>query len=211
MRIRALAAQSLLVLAFVLVALPADAQSCAAADAALGPSKSKGQLKAHFDKFADSTTLESNDQGYAFMGQGEIMKVSLVAKHAGQAASAMTAALHLHGIHDIGGRVKAGDTPDRFSDSSSAIVVADTSRFVLRGGGHHTTHNELNLIGPPTVDEDVYFPISPEQLLALAHTKDGGIRIGEFDMPMKGRISESADAVYRAVTCSLTTPAAGTQ
>jgi hypothetical protein len=211
MRNRARAAQSLLVLAFVLVALPARAQSCAAADTALGPSKSKGQLRSRYDKFADSTTLESNDQGYAFMGQGEVMKVSLVAKHAGQAAGAMTGAMHLHGTHMVAGRMKTGETPDRFSDSSSAIVVADTSRFALRAGGHRTAHHELNLIGPPTVDEDVYFVISPEQLLALAHAKGGGIRIGEFDMPMKEKISESADAVYRAVVCSSTPAAAGTR
>lgn len=211
MRNRAFAAQSLLVLAFVLVALPAGAQSCAVADAALGPSKSKGQLKSRYDKYADSTTLESSDQGYAFMGQGEIMKVSLVAKHASQATGAMTAAMHLQGTHNIAGRVKAGETPDRFSDSSSAIVVADTSRFALRASGHRSAHNELNLIGPPTIDEDVYFPISPQQLLALAHAKGGGIRIGEFDMPMKGKISEGADAVYRAVVCSTTPAGAGTR
>lgn len=191
-----------LLFAALLLAPSARAQSCPAADAALGAPKSKGQLKSSYDKFADTTTLQSKGQGYAFLAQEEVMDLSLVAKSAGRAPGAITAALHLKGTHQLDGRTQAAQTPDRFSDSSVAIVLADTARMSLRASRHTAARYQFNIIGPPSIEEDVYFPISLEQLAVLAHTRDGGIRIGEFDMPMKGKLVEGADAVYRAVACA---------
>ncbi|MBA2682977.1 MAG: hypothetical protein H0U66_00595 [Gemmatimonadaceae bacterium] len=189
-------------LLLALLSAASAAQSCPAADAALGAPKSKGQLKSSYDKFADTTTLQSKGQGYAFLAQEEVMDLSLVAKSKGQTPGAMTAALHLKGTHQLDGRTQAAQTPDRFSDSSVAIVLADTARMSLRATAHKAARYQFNIIGPPSIDEDVYFPITLEQLAVLAHARDGGIRIGEFDMPMKGKLIEGADAVYRVVACA---------
>jgi hypothetical protein len=194
-----------------LVAPAAATQSCPAADATLGPSKSKGHLRSSYDKFTDSTSLESNDQGYAFLGQNEIIKISLVAKHAGKSAGPMSVSLHLNGTHQLNGGTKAAQTPDRFADSTSAILLADTARFALRGNAHRIARNEFSIIGPPTIVEDLYFPMTTEQLAALARAQTGGIRIGEFDLPMRGKLAEGADAVYRSLVCALASAGAGSR
>jgi hypothetical protein len=198
-----------LVVASVLVTPVARAQSCSAADAALGAPKSKGKLKSSYDKFTDSTYLESKSQAWEFLGQNETMQVSFIATHAGQTASPMLGAIHLKGTHQVNGHVQVVQTPDLFSDSSSAIVLADTARFSLRASGHRAKRVQTPLLGPPSITEDVYFPITTEQLALLARAHAGGIRIGAFDLSMQRLIAESADAVYRAVVCESTQASTG--
>jgi len=190
-----------LILACVAVAPEASAQSCGAADATLGTPRSKGKLKSSYDKFADSTYLESKSQGWEFLGQNELMEISFVAVRAGQTASPMVGVMHLKGTHQVNGHVQVSQTPDLFSDSSSAIVVADTARFSLRASGHRAKRVQSALIGPPSITEDVYFPVTTDHLATIARARAGGIRIGAFDLSMQRQIAESADAVYRAVAC----------
>jgi hypothetical protein len=180
----------------------AHAQSCAAADAVLGTTKKNDQMKPKYDKFADVLTLESKSQSFAYLGQEEVIWISFVATHPGQGAGPLTTAMHLRASHNISGRTTATQTPDRFPDSTTAIVLADSSRVTLHGGQHRASRMDYNIIGPPTVDEDLWFPISTEQLATLARAHGGGIRVGEFDMPMQGKILESAALTYRTAVCS---------
>ena len=188
----------------------ARAQSCAAADAVLGANKKHDQLKEHYDKFADTTSLESKAQVFAFLGQQEDMWLSFVVKHGGQAPGPVTTALHLKASHDVG-RGQAAQSPEVFPDSTVAIVLADSARITLRGGGHRTQRLEFNIIGPPSVDEELWFPISLEQLAQIAVAHSGGVRIGAFDMPMQNKIVESASLAYRTAVCPPIFAASGTK
>ena len=198
-------------IAVVLLLHPSlHAQSCPAADSAIGSAKDKAQLKASYDKFADTTTLESKAQPYAFMGANEIMRLSFVARHPGQAPAAMMAALHLKATHEIYGHAQASQMPDRFSDSSVAIVLADSARLSLPGSGHRAKRFQTNVLGPPTIDEDVYFSLPVSQLAAIARARTGGVRIGEFDMPMEKTLAQAAAVTYRTMVCAPGyTPSAG--
>jgi hypothetical protein len=192
---------SALLFAFFVAAPQLRAQSCAAADAAIGATKKHDQLKPSYDKFSDTTSLESKSQTYAFLGQEEDLWVSFSAKHAGQADGPLTTALHLRASHNVS-RGTAAQSPDQFSDSTIAIIVADSTRMTLHGGGHRVQRMEFNIIGPPTVDEDVWFPISTEQLAQLARAHAGGIRVGPFDLPMQNKIIETAALAYRTTVCA---------
>lgn len=192
----------------ILAPVTARSQSCAAADAVLGVTKKHDQMKEHYDKFADTTSSETKAQFFAFLGQQEDIWLSFVVKHGGQAQGPVTTAMHLKGSHNVGPG-QAVQSPEIFPDSTAAIVLADSARMPLRGGGHRVQRQEFNIIGPPSVDEELWFPISLAQLAVLAGAHSGGIRIGGFDMPMQNKIIESAGLAYRTAVCSSTLAAVG--
>lgn len=179
----------------------ARAQSCAAADSVLGPTKSKVQLKSSYDKFADSSSLESKSQGFVFLYRANI-KLTFVAKHAGTTDRPLITQMHLNAMRLLQGNAQVAQTPDAFPDSTQAIIVTDSGRIVLKGAGHRATRMQNNVVSGPTIEEDLWFPMTAEQIAQIARTRSGGIRVGEFDMPMQQKFAESASAVYRAAVCT---------
>ncbi|MBA2684145.1 MAG: hypothetical protein H0U66_06620 [Gemmatimonadaceae bacterium] len=191
---------------FALVALlavhsPATAQSCPVADAVLGPSKSRGDLKSTYDKFADTTTLETKMQSYNIKDSQAWIGASFVVKHVGAAPAPMTTQLHLIGAYwwDHGVPVQI---PAIFSDSAAVTVLADSAKFVLRGASH-TAPKTKTLV---TSWEDMWIGITPEQLAELARAHAGGMRLVDkgvtYDMQLKGNLTEAAAAAYRTAVCA---------
>jgi hypothetical protein len=92
----------------------------------------------------------------------------------------------------------------RSAECDQETRSADSVRITLRGSGHRIERLEVNIIGPPSVEEELVFPISLEQLAQLAGAHSGGVRIAAFDMPMQSKIIETASLAYRTAVCSPT-------
>lgn len=185
------------------VPLAARAQSCPQADAVLGVTKSKTQLKTSYDKFADSTSLETGGQIYKFKTTEAVLKVSFVVKHAGAAPSPVRTQIHIiggmwwdHGVPT--------PTPAIFDDSVSMTVLADSAKFVLHGGTHSAPKPQ-SLV---TSWEDLWIDLPLDQLGQLARASSGGMRMVDkgvtFDMDLKGNLSVAAAAAFRTAACAPT-------
>lgn len=171
------------------------------ADSAIGGSKDKPQLHSYYDKFTDTTTLESKEQDYGNFSSGG-MKLSVVQKFAGQKNTAGTTMLHVFLFRMVPRATSASQMSDVLSDSTVALVLADTLRVTLHGTGHIAKHSEANPLVPAFIKEDVWFPITLEQLASLARAKTGGIRVWQIDMSLKDKIVNGAADVYRSSSCS---------
>jgi hypothetical protein len=198
------------VLAIALAALPVTgrAQSCAAADAAIGKSKDRPVFKKVYDKFADTTSLETTEQQYHFKTSEAYFGVSFNVKHAGVSDAPVSTEMHIRGAfwYDHGVPIHP---PAIFTDSAVLTILADSAKLTL----HSTSHRAPRVLSAVASVEDLYIAFTPDQLAQIVLAKDGGMRLVDqgatYDMQLKGDLKFAASTAYRLSVCAPAFASAG--
>ncbi len=208
--IKAPATALAIALTSLLPATRTRAQSCAAADSAIGAKPARHGILTQYDKMTDSTMITAGIRVVVPMSGGEKF-LSLVAAFEGKRPSSVPMPLLMYRLTtqtqsaalDRGARrAPTKENAKIASDSVALILVDDSIRLRLPRIRYDARIEEGMLTGQHLV-EQAWFRMTPEQVLEIGRArKTVFLRIGQEDGDLRGDEIESARELWRFLICA---------
>lgn len=204
----------LLFLAVLAAGNAADAQSCPAADSALGAVGKFEAPKGKYDKFTDSTIIVGAPM-YEVPMSGPSVTAMVRTGWAGKLPTDTTSTLVSAEFKQegVGGAIVGGRTGDAPVNASMAkfgdvkdvkFVLDDSVRFSLPIVSNTAKVQKAGIFNPEALIETLTFVIPADVRRKMVGTKEGRMRIGDYEIGVGKKTLNSLRDVTRFLICSST-------
>lgn len=197
--------RSATLVATMLLAAQASAQSCPKADSVLGP-ETNGYVRSKYDKFTDSTTIESVPEGdFSFLSVEGGAVISFTAQYRGRSPSAPPKVSGK--IVTIAAQEDRGAKPEMGMQKYQAVDVAnvlldDSVRLALPVAKHSAAIKGNDGVEAAMLLETLELTVTLDDLAKIGAANKAAIRFGENTKKFSGRVLKSIKEQARVAMCS---------